>query len=472
MWNSEISSSIFIILFASRTLCLAGSIGDVDGSNEIDLTDIIVALSVTAGLSQSTDITSDVDNNDQIGMSEAIYGLQVKAGLISQTTNTIIDTNQTSCYNNYDQLSPCPDPGNSFFGQDAQYIRTQPSYVDNGDGTISDLNTALMWQQSPDTNGDGNITSDDKLTYDEAVTGAGNLNLAGYNDWRLPTIKELYSLIDFSGKDPSGYEGTDTSGFVPFINTTYFDFAYGDTSAGERIIDSQFASDTLYVANTNNNQDGSLFGVNFADGRIKGYGLRPFGSDKKFFVIYVRGKSGYGQNSFQDNGDETITDLSTNLMWTQNDSGVGLNWEESLAWVQEKNGENHLGYNDWRLPDAKELQSLVDYSRSPDTTSSAAIDPLFSTTSITNEAGQADYPCYWSSTTHINWTFMPGPSGVYIAFGRAMGYMNGSWVDVHGAGAQRSDPKNGDPANFPTGRGPQGDAIRIYNYVRLVRTVI
>ena len=42
-------------------------------------------------------------------------------------------------------------------------------------------------------------------------------------------------------------------------------------------------------------------------------------------------------------------------------------------------------------------------------------------------------------------------------------------LDVHGAGAQRSDPKAGDPAAFPHGRGPQGDVIRIYNYVRCVR---
>ena len=43
------------------------------------------------------------------------------------------------------------------------------------------------------------------------------------------------------------------------------------------------------------------------------------------------------------------------------------------------------------------------------------------------------------------------------------------YVDVHGAGAQRSDPKAGDPGMFPHGRGPQGDVIRIYNYVRCVR---
>jgi hypothetical protein len=121
------------------------------------------------------------------------------------------------------------------------------------------------------------------------------------------------------------------------------------------------------------------------------------------------------------------------------------------------------------LPNAKELQSIVDYTRSPSTTGSAAIDPLFNVSTIINEAGQTDYPFYWSSTTHANWTATPGASGVYVAFGRAMGYMNGTWIDVHGAGAQRSDPKSGDPADWPSGHGPQGDAVRIYNYVRLVR---
>ena len=119
---------------------------------------------------------------------------------------------------------------------------------------------------------------------------------------------------------------------------------------------------------------------------------------------------------------------------------------------------------------SKELQSLIDYSRSPATSSSAAIDPAFNSTNITNEAGQSDYPAYWTSTTHANWSNVDGGNAAYINFGRSMGYMS-SWLDVHGAGAQRSDPKTGDPSSYPTGHGPQGDAIRIYNYVRLVRTV-
>jgi len=140
--------------------------------------------------------------------------------------------------------------------------------------------------------------------------------------------------------------------------------------------------------------------------------------------------------------------------------------------MQTKNAENHLGHNDWRLPNVKELESIVDYTRSPGTSASAAIDPLFNATAIINESGQTDYPCYWSGTTHANWTGTPGAFGAYVAFGRAMGYMDGSWSDVHGAGAQRSDPKAGDPDDYPTGNGPQGDAIRIYNYVRCVRTIL
>jgi hypothetical protein len=61
-----------------------------------------------------------------------------------------------------------------------------------------------------------------------------------------------------------------------------------------------------------------------------------------------------------------------------------------------------------------------------------------------------------------------GSAGAYVSFGRAMGYMD-SWQDVHGAGAQRSDPKEGDASDWPTGNGPQGDAIRIFNFVRPVR---
>ncbi|KAA3655506.1 MAG: DUF1566 domain-containing protein [Chloroflexi bacterium] len=383
----------------------------------------------------------------------------------STQTSSIPDTGQTSCYDSKGSQISCPKSGQSTFGQDANYEGATPAFQNNGDGTITDLNTGLMWQQSPDTDGNGTINASDKRTYNEAISAANSLTLAGYDDWRLPTITELYSLIDFSGQDVSGFNGTDTSGLIPFIDTDYFEFGYGDSNAGERIIDAQFASSTKYVSTTMNG-DETMFGVNFADGRIKGYGLSLRGSEKEFYVIFVRDNTEYDTNSYTDIGNGIINDNVTGLMWQQDDSGSGMEWSNALTYCESLSTGS---YDDWRLPNAKELQSIVDHGRSPDTTNSAAIDPLFNATQITNEAGQADYAAYWTSTTHANMSQVPGANAAYITFGRAMGYMNGTWMDVHGAGAQRSDPKSGDPNDYPTGHGPQGDAIRIYNYVRCVR---
>ena len=387
----------------------------------------------------------------------------------SELTYPIVGTNQTIFYSNTDEIS-VQTKGGDFYGQDANYSGNVPSYRENGDGTISDLVTGLMWQKSPDTNGDGIINYADKLSYNEAVAAPDTLQFAGYTDWRLPTVKELYSLIEFSGLDPSGYTGTSTEGLVPFIDTGYFDFAYGDESASERIIDAQFATSTVYRSTTMEG-NATMFGVNFADGRIKGYPkdvLQGQSEAKRFYVLYVRGNQDYGINDFQDNGNGTITDKATGLMWMQDDSGEGMTWQEALTYAEET---TFAGYSDWRLPNSKELQSIVDYSRCPDATNSAAIDPLFHCTSITNEAGQTDYPYYWSSTTQANNSVVSGGYAAYVSFGRAMGYFMNQWLDVHGAGAQRSDPKTGNPDDYPYGHGPQGDAIRINNFVRLVRTI-
>jgi hypothetical protein len=437
----------------------------------------------------------------------ALLGALASAALCAAPTYTITGTRQAKCYDNLHEIA-CPRSDQAFYGQDAQFPGRPSSYVVGADGlTVYDQSTGLTWQRSPDTDGDGLLTRRDKLTWAQAQAQPANLNAAkfgGFGDWRLPSIKELYSLFDARGTDPSGYSGTETSGLTPFIDTKYFKFAYGDTSTGERIIDSQYASSTMYGSKSARGFD-KLFGVNFADGRIKGYDLKmPGGMEKTFFVQCVRGNSQYGKNDFHDNADGTITDRATGLTWSQADSGKGMNWQQALAWVQAQNAAHYLGHNDWRLPNTKELQSILDYSRSPDTTHSAAIDPLFNCTKITNEGGQADYPYYWTSTTHGG--FIGSGAAMYFAFGRAAGWLSARvlaggppeprgdfgaggppmgapprfgaqasgpgdyhYADVHGAGAQRSDPKAGDPANFPHGRGPQGDVIRIYNFVRLVR---
>jgi len=175
------------------------------------------------------------------------------------------------------------------------------------------------------------------------------------------------------------------------------------------------------------------------------------------------------QPAYKDNGDGTVTDLNTHLLWTQ-DPGHKKTFAQAAA------GASRCevgGYSDWRLPNAKELQSIVDYERCPDVTHSAALDPAFDVTAMTNEAGQEDYAFYWTSTSHCS--VFSAQAAAYVAFGRSPGWMQDrrtgryTLMDVHGAGSQRSDPKTGNASMFPRGRGPQGDVIRISNLVRCVR---
>jgi hypothetical protein len=76
----------------------------------------------------------------------------------------IPDTDQSLCYDTLDTVSP-PVQGEPFFGQDAQYESLAPSYLNNGDGTVTDLNTGLMWQQA---------LPPEKMSWDAAVAGADN----------------------------------------------------------------------------------------------------------------------------------------------------------------------------------------------------------------------------------------------------------------------------------------------------------
>ncbi len=367
----------------------------------------------------------------------------------SQTTLTskVVDTNQKECFDE-DSTINCPSSGKAFYGQDGNYGGIQPSYKDNGDGTITDLNTGLMWIRD----------AGDKTLYYDAKN---SISYAGYSDWRIPTIKELYSLIDFSATNVGS---TATLGGTPFIDDEMFVFEYGDITKGDRIIDSQWITSNIYVSKVMVNQE-CFFGVNFADGRIKCYPTANTGRDNGYFLRYVREKS-YGTNSFVENSDGTVTDESSGLMWEKSDSIKGLDWESALSYCEDL---NLGGYRDWRLPNAKELQYIVDYSRSPDTTDSPAIDPIFDSTSFTNLMGENDWGYYWTGTTHKSQK--GGDEAVYIAFGRGLGAMNGQLMDFHGAGCQRSDPKSGNEKDYPVSasNAPQGDVQRVYNMVRCVR---
>lgn len=369
-------------------------------------------------------------------------------------TYPIVDTNISEAYSNSDIIA-LPKSGQDFYGQDANYKGNQPSYTNNDNGTITDNITGLMWQQD----------MGEKISYDEALKKANNSNLGGFDDWRIPTIKELYSLILFTGMVKG------QKAISMFINTDYFIQPIGDTSNGEREIDAQTWSSTHYKSTTMRG-DSTIFGVNFVDGRIKGYPkYNPRSNNTQARSMYfrlVRGNTDYGKNDFIDNRDGTITDLATGLMWQKADNGEGYDWQEALNYAENLALANH---SDWRLPNAKELQSIVDYSRCPDITQSAAINPVFNITEITDPDGKSgQYPYFWTGTTHLDGK-NPYSGAAYIAFGEAQGKMKDKVMDVHGAGCQRSDPKSGNAANYPQFHGPQGDVLYVYNYVRCVRNI-
>jgi hypothetical protein len=187
----------------------------------------------------------------------------------------------------------------------------------------------------------------------------------------------------------------------------------------------------------------------------------PLGGVLGKYALCVRGGLDYGENNFTDNGDGTITDSSTGLMWMKNDSGTTMNWSAALNYAE---GIDFATFTDWRLPNAKELQSIVDYTHAPDATNPTMRGPALNTT-IFNLSEEESW--FWTSTTHLE-----AAGAVYICFGIASAYNTTAAdfsMNAHGAGAQRSDPKSGDPADYPIGKGPQGDEIRIYNYARAVR---
>ena len=92
------------------------------------------------------------------------------------------------------------------------------SYTDNGDGTVTDDVTKLIWQQ---------LTPPMDYTQPEAAAFCAALVLAGYADWRLPAVIELVSIVDTGTYDPSidstVFPGTPAVGFY-WSSTPYLGF--------------------------------------------------------------------------------------------------------------------------------------------------------------------------------------------------------------------------------------------------------
>jgi hypothetical protein len=253
------------------------------------------------------------------------------------------DTGQTTCYNNRRTISiiSCPNPGNSL-AQDGSYTINPPSYSTSGNGTVSDNNTHLTWQQEDDNAG---------KTWHEAYDYCENLSLGGFTDWRLPTKKELVSIIKYEQINPAidsgAFPGTDS-------------YLY-------------------WTSSTPQDYQGGTWVVYFTVGEI----MNGYKSDSGIFTRCVRGEP-LTFHDYADNGDGTVTDDDTGLIWQQGEAGL-MDWGTALKYCE---GLSLGGYTDWRLPNVKELESLT-----TDIKYGLAIDMrFFPGASASN---------YWSSTSFI-----------------------------------------------------------------------
>lgn len=258
---------------------------------------------------------------------------------ITITMLRIPDTGQNKSYTNT-------------FGEDNDYNINDPYYINNQNGTITDTVTGLMWQ----------MTDGGEMTVENAIAYCDTLALGGFKDWRLPSPHEAYSILNHQNNGPA-------------LNTVFF------TKTGAE----------YWWTNTRQANDNTKVWVINAGGGI-GNHLKSetisAGGTKKYHVRAVRDVNVPQniQSRFVDHGDGTITDLTTHLVWQKNLNLSSINWEDALNYAE------HLelaSFNDWRLPNIKELESLNDYS---------LINPSINTTYF-NSIGVKKY---WSSTSLPN----------------------------------------------------------------------
>jgi hypothetical protein len=152
-----------------------------------------------AGVAGNGDVNGDgaIDISDASALLNWLFlgGPQPVACPAGSGSSELPDTGQVTCYNVARAVIDCA--SSTCPGQDGAYATGCPPedrFVDNGDGTVTDRCTGLVWQQ--DTGNDGN-----PLNWFAALEYCENLSFAGHDDWRLPNVRELQSIVDYGRFD-------------------------------------------------------------------------------------------------------------------------------------------------------------------------------------------------------------------------------------------------------------------------------
>jgi len=264
-------------------------------------------------------------------------------------------------------------------------------FTDNGDGTVTDSLTGLMWLK------DGGCMKAKWESALGAVAGLNNHqgqnNCAGYNgnysDWRLPTVNELKSLVTYGAPDSAQW--LNAEGFVNMKSTYYWSAtSYLGTATKVWMITLNNGVEKIGSSNT-----GYILPV-----RIVASDTLPKAGQAVIYnpadQAYIQEKIEWPAPRYTDNGDGTVTDSLTGLMWLKDGGCIKKRWNDSLNIIVDFNTSPQryacsgysANYDDWRMPNVKELESMINYE-----TSDAA--------GWLNSAGftNVKYSSYWSSTT-------------------------------------------------------------------------
>jgi hypothetical protein len=300
-------------------------------------------------------------------------------------------------------------------------------FTANGDGTVTDHLTGLIWLQ--------NAGCLSPAIWSNAVTAANKLasGQCGLTDgsvagtWRMPNLNELESLIDVSASNPALTAGN------PFVNVStgiYWtstaiwagDFAPVAFAWVIRLSDGSYLDDEVSNAVTSLNAVWAVKGT--ASGAVK---LQATG----FNVPYVSGDDGTLQMGvglpyprWVDNGNGTVTDILTGLIWLKQADCIQQPWAAAVAAVNNL-ASGQCGLSDgslpgqWRMPNRNEMESMADLIQ---TNESAYFD--YTILNLDNTVYQpaiftnfVESQFYWTSTTNAStgdaWTVFSCDFGVY-----------------------------------------------------------
>jgi hypothetical protein len=240
-------------------------------------------------------------------------------------------------------------------GEDRDHPRNPMSFTIVGNGhVVLDNNTKLMWErelnfrikkwmpaqgewraQDPFYPTEGAVN---RRPYHESVQYCKNLELEGYDDWRMPTNKEGHTIAHYAASRPTIDQKyfSDTDAGIP---------GYGDRGKGG-----------MWSGPVSPDHPNGAWHLGFIDGHMMGM---PRGGNKSTRCVRADNNGAYFNAEFSDNGDGTVSEAVASLMWVKSVPPLKYEWEEALQYCEDL---EFAGQKDWKLPSNKEMTSMSDYT--------------------------------------------------------------------------------------------------------------